>query len=212
MKALSLWQPWATLVAIGAKKNETRSWETLYRGPLAIHAAKTWSGKLAKLAVTNPYSQAMRDAGESVTHFKPGDALPKGHVVCTVDLTDCVRITEKNAPRPLVSCSCGSREIGPDLIPRGGSDLQCPVCFQLMRTGPSEYAFGDYTPDRFMWITANLRRLPEPIPYRGGQGLFNIPDDLIPSLAQPSPALTQGQGIASQTHTGDDHGPAERID
>jgi hypothetical protein len=40
MKALTLTQPWATLVAIGAKTIETRSWPTSYRGPLAIHAAK----------------------------------------------------------------------------------------------------------------------------------------------------------------------------
>ena len=40
MKALTLYQPWATLVAIGAKKIETRSWSTPYRGPLAIHAGK----------------------------------------------------------------------------------------------------------------------------------------------------------------------------
>lgn len=36
---LSLWQPWATLVALGVKTIETRSWSTHYRGPLAIHAA-----------------------------------------------------------------------------------------------------------------------------------------------------------------------------
>ena len=40
MKALSLTQPWATLVVTGAKRFETRSWTTTYRGPLLIHAAK----------------------------------------------------------------------------------------------------------------------------------------------------------------------------
>jgi len=40
MKALTLWQPWASLVATGAKRIETRSCVTKYRGPLAIHAAK----------------------------------------------------------------------------------------------------------------------------------------------------------------------------
>lgn len=34
MRGLSLTQPWATLVAIGAKKIETRSWTTTYRGAL----------------------------------------------------------------------------------------------------------------------------------------------------------------------------------
>ncbi len=45
MKAISLWQPWAS--AIGPhpeqKHLETRSWQTPYRGWLAIHAAKRWT-------------------------------------------------------------------------------------------------------------------------------------------------------------------------
>lgn len=40
MKAITLWQLWASLLACGAKKYETRSWATSYRGPIAIHAAK----------------------------------------------------------------------------------------------------------------------------------------------------------------------------
>jgi len=41
VKALSLWQPWAALVAIGAKRWETRSWAIPANGEeLAIHAAK----------------------------------------------------------------------------------------------------------------------------------------------------------------------------
>jgi hypothetical protein len=40
IKALTLTQPWASLVALGHKRIETRSWKTDYRGPLVIHAAK----------------------------------------------------------------------------------------------------------------------------------------------------------------------------
>lgn len=40
MKVLTLWEPWASLMAIGAKRIETRSWPTSYRGLLAIHAGK----------------------------------------------------------------------------------------------------------------------------------------------------------------------------
>lgn len=41
MKALTIHQPFASLLACGAKSYETRSWSTNHRGPLAIHAAKT---------------------------------------------------------------------------------------------------------------------------------------------------------------------------
>ena len=40
MKAITLWQPWASLLASGPKKHETRSWKTKHRGWIAIHAAK----------------------------------------------------------------------------------------------------------------------------------------------------------------------------
>ena len=48
MKAITVWQPWAGALAAGIKENETRSWATKYRGPLAIHSAMkaiqhTWS-------------------------------------------------------------------------------------------------------------------------------------------------------------------------
>ena len=39
MKALTILQPWASLIACGAKMIETRSWSTAYRGEIAIHAA-----------------------------------------------------------------------------------------------------------------------------------------------------------------------------
>ena len=45
MFALSLLQPWASLVILGHKKIETRNWSTAYRGRLWIHASK---GKAAK--------------------------------------------------------------------------------------------------------------------------------------------------------------------
>lgn len=40
LKALTLHQPWASLVAVGAKTIETRSRRISHRGPLAIHAGK----------------------------------------------------------------------------------------------------------------------------------------------------------------------------
>lgn len=44
MKALSLRQPWANMVAREKKTIETRTWSTKYRGTIAIHAAKSKKG------------------------------------------------------------------------------------------------------------------------------------------------------------------------
>jgi hypothetical protein len=40
VKALSVKQPWANLIASGEKTIETRRWETAYRGPLLIVSLK----------------------------------------------------------------------------------------------------------------------------------------------------------------------------
>ncbi len=59
-------------------------------------------------------------------------------------------------------------------------------CIQTEDTfpGPREEAFGNYGPGRWAWITRNLRPLPKAIPYRGAQGLFEIPDSIMSIAAE----------------------------
>jgi hypothetical protein len=78
MKALTLTQPWASLVAYGAKRIETRSWSTSYRGTLAIHAAKGFP------------KAAMRVHGHILWEDEP--AYPLGVVLATCRLADCLRV------------------------------------------------------------------------------------------------------------------------
>lgn len=93
MKALSLWQPWATLIAMGIKTIETRSWPTSYRGPLLIHAAKKRVNLERDLFPHMPQEHvwAWWDAME--VHCLTTANLPYGKVVAAVILTDCVRCT-----------------------------------------------------------------------------------------------------------------------
>src|SRR3982751_1322426 len=76
MKALTLTQPWATLVAIGAKRIETRSWSTTYRGEVAIHAAKGFPRDCHELCATEPFLSVLKAAG--FTHTRE---LPTGVIV-----------------------------------------------------------------------------------------------------------------------------------
>lgn len=80
MKAISLWQPWATLVARGFKAHETRHWSTEHRGPIAIHAAKTidYAGAPATLC--------HRAIGQAWW-----DECPQGAVVAIARLRGCRR-------------------------------------------------------------------------------------------------------------------------
>lgn len=82
MKALSLWQPWASAIALGHKRIETRHWQTAYRGPIAIHAARRWTA-------------AERAYAEHFAHFmQMPSGYPLGAIVAIARLID-VRPTEE---------------------------------------------------------------------------------------------------------------------
>lgn len=51
MKALSFKQPWGTLVVMGIKPIDNRSWSSSYRGPLLVHASKNWDKEGAEWIV-----------------------------------------------------------------------------------------------------------------------------------------------------------------
>ncbi|MHB8272006.1 ASCH domain-containing protein [Bradyrhizobium sp.] len=60
MKAISLWQPWASLIACGAKPFETRHWappRELIGQTIAIHAAKKVDKDAAAMATDIMYGQ-----------------------------------------------------------------------------------------------------------------------------------------------------------
>lgn len=85
MKVLTLIQPWATLIALGEKKIETRSWKTNYRGPLLIHAGK----KIDKEALKNPvFVEALK--GFDI------NTLPIGVIIAKCNLVDCMKIKERD--------------------------------------------------------------------------------------------------------------------
>ena len=94
MKALTLYQPWATLVALGLKKIETRSWATKYRGALAIHSSGRFRGRDKLLLYTNRH---FRDIFY-LLKLGPED-LPLGQVIATCGLDKCERINP--GPRPI---------------------------------------------------------------------------------------------------------------
>ena len=94
MKALTIRQPWASLVAIGAKRLETRSWPTRYRGPLAIHAAKQWTPKERTLCLQSPCREALPvGLGVPLSAWDPG-CLPRASVLAVCQLVDCLRVEQ----------------------------------------------------------------------------------------------------------------------
>lgn len=96
MKALSLTQPHASLVALRVKRFETRSWSTSYRGPLAIHAAKNFPLIAKSLCYRDVFSVAL--TGTETPKLADIDdvvrALPRGAIVAVATLAVCHRVED----------------------------------------------------------------------------------------------------------------------
>ncbi|MBW4084962.1 ASCH domain-containing protein [Paenibacillus sp. S150] len=88
MKCLTIRQPWATLIALGEKQFETRSWKTAYRGELAIHAGMGIDKAVCK---REPFRSALSRHG-----FTAGN-LPLGAIIATSRLADCHKVSLDDA-------------------------------------------------------------------------------------------------------------------
>jgi len=151
MLALSFWQPWATLVIIGAKRIETRSWPTDHRGAIFVHAAGKSTRAQIELWHEEPFHSVLRDAG-----IRRWQELPLGAVLGTVELFDCLKIASdeeiRAQPNPIAGRAAGL--MAPPMEP--------------------ELSFGLYEPGRYGWGLAKPNPFTTPVPHPGRQRLFNI--------------------------------------
>ncbi len=80
--AISLWEPYGTLIKVGAKQYETRHWKTSYRGALVICTAKKRDREI--LASFEALRPDFLRYGVKMEPCRFGVAL------CLVDLVDCI--------------------------------------------------------------------------------------------------------------------------
>lgn len=90
MKALTIWQPYASLIGAGIKKMETRSWYTTYRGPILIHSGQRPMRWILKHSAEEALDVAIETFG--MDEFMK---LPTGRAICVVDLVACKKMTEE---------------------------------------------------------------------------------------------------------------------
>lgn len=95
MKALSLWQPWASLVAFGVKRYETRFWPTRYRGELVICATRELRQEGRDAFLGSAFGFALAKHGI----LYPWD-LPLGCALCVVELEDVIYLRDGIASLP----------------------------------------------------------------------------------------------------------------
>lgn len=82
MKALSIKQPWASLIVSGAKVVENRSRKWKHRGPLAIHASKNFD--------VDGFEWIMHNMGIDEVRICEDSKKLKGGFVGSVNMVDCI--------------------------------------------------------------------------------------------------------------------------
>jgi hypothetical protein len=92
IKAVTLWDPWGTLVSLEEKLYETRSWATSHRGPLAIHVAQRWPAGHIRVLQQAPFLSVLSKHG-----FVTRGDFSLGCVVAVVDLTAVYRTEDMRA-------------------------------------------------------------------------------------------------------------------
>lgn len=93
IKAVTLWEPWATLMALELKLYETRSWYHRYRGLIAVHASERWREDQEWVLRREPYASALGALG-----FSQKEDFPLGCIV-SVHRLDGIYATEKLKPK-----------------------------------------------------------------------------------------------------------------
>lgn len=161
MKALTLIQPWASLIADGRKTIETRSWappKRLIGQRIAIHAGIKVENELAA---------------------KWGyERLPVGAVIATAKLAGVRRVVDISAGGGMAVCVSAYEKSGPDLF--GGSTR---FLYEI-----DEY--GDFGIGRVLWILDEVKR-GIPMPAIGKLGLWYWDGDPVNALRRDiAPPIT----------------------
>lgn len=160
MKAITLWEPWASLVRMLEKGIETRSWKApdkLIGQRIAIHTAmKMPSFVKASLRGFAELLGVKEYTGSWLYYLEHGVG-PFGKVVATCTLKACYKIRcTRPVKRNGVTVLTAFLEAGDRLIEISGNEL----------------AFGDYSPGRYAWILDDIRPLDKPIPAKGRQKIW----------------------------------------
>lgn len=165
MKAITLWQPWASAIALGYKTIETRSWsapKALIGQRIAIHAAQRYPA---------PFQ------GDRIGDFTFTEDIPLGAIVASAVLTDCVPTLDVDDELPIA----WMRHVAP--IHRNELWLWNGPSFTYnASTGQptwlhdvitDQLPYGDFRPGRWAWLLDDIAPTTERCPACWGEGCFH---------------------------------------
>ena len=153
MKAISLWQPWASLVALKLKTIETRGhdrFKGLVGQRIAIHAGRKFDMEgllVSRLIDSGKFGHGLSAllAFENITRWA---LLTRGKILCTARVEQAAWAWDLS-------------NSGVELEGRTLCDVQ----------------------DKFLIFLEDIETLPEPRWFKGRQGIFNVPEELILSAS-----------------------------
>lgn len=159
MKAITVRQPWAWAITVGAKRVENRQagFPRKYRGPLAVHAGKGLSSR-------GLVDERIADLAR--LHGVPLDPplFPVGAIVAVADLVDV---------HPAAHECCASPE---EAAPWG------PDCYPWGETSYTINGGGTVTSVAHL-VLESIEPLAEPVPCRGALGLWTPPPHILAYLS-----------------------------
>ncbi len=104
MKALSIKEPFASLISLNIKHIETRSWKTNYRGEIYIHAS------LSK------YDSKDVERMNKLKSLLPDDyEFKRGKIICKAYLSDCIYMDDtfiESIKKDEIEYLCGNYSLG----------------------------------------------------------------------------------------------------
>ena len=149
MYAITLHQPWATLIALGLKKVETRSWpapERILGQVIAIHAGK----RVVRRPGDRIEQELQNRLGEDWIR-----TIPAGAVLATATLAGMARVKYVD---PMTGHAVHDVR----------TEMGCAVGVARTHIDP----WGDFSPSRWLWFLADVKALPEPVPAVGRQSFW----------------------------------------
>lgn len=189
MKAITIHQPWATLISERIKVFETRSWpipESVIKAcgwRIAIHAAKTkkslWLGPNGTATRLDGKLWPAFYAEKNIPWGYPATLprwtqfdellriLPRGAIIATCTISQCFKVNHRDP------VGCQSRgnvwfnlyDVVSDRI-------------KFMEISELEDSLGDFSPGRYLWRIDDVKPLRYPIPCRGYQRFWTVPKDV----------------------------------
>jgi hypothetical protein len=152
MRALSLWRPWPAAFLQADKRIENRPWEITYRGDVVFHAAQ----KFDRDAV--PMIQRVARQGGFPLISGVRTAHPAGALVFVATVVGCLPYSEVTRVGAAATRDQTNGSTSPE---------------STFWARQQWWAFGPWCA-----VLENVRPL-APIPWKGAQGWFNVPDEVV---------------------------------